>query len=85
MDRWLFRNVRGHECLVKRVAGLEIVDCILIRFSEDADVDQIKDHRAEILAARDTPVGENGRHHWTELFQRKLPDAIEQLGTGDVR
>ena len=84
MDRRFFRHERGDESLVERVAALEVVDGILVRFSKNAGFDEVEDHFTEILAARDAPIGENRGHHRAEFLQRVLAQAVEQLRAGDV-
>lgn len=82
--RRLSRQKRRHERLVESIAAPEVLDGIGLRFSKDAFPDEIEDHFTEVIAALDAPVGEDGRDHGPVLFQRKEPDALEQLLPVDV-
>lgn len=85
MRRGSAREVRGDEGVVEVVSVSEIVERVILGFSEDATAHEIKDHVAEIFAVADTPVTKDRHHHWTELLDGIKADAFQELLTGDVR
>src|SRR5204862_434536 len=69
----------SHERFFEIVNVFEILDRILLGFSENADADQIKDHVPDVFAGLDTPAIEHRDDHRAEFLERVLPDAIEQF------
>lgn len=82
--RAFYREIGDNEGVVEGVAAFEVVDRIRLRFPEDADVDQIENHLPEVLAAVNAPELQDGGHHRTELLERVLADAFEELLAGNV-
>src|SRR5262249_36745338 len=70
---------RLHKGIVKIVDRLEVVDRILLRFSEDSRPDQIENNTANVLAAFDSPMGKHGRDHRAKFFQGINSHPFEQL------
>ena len=68
----------------KIVHALEILDRILVGFSENAGADEIENHVPDVFAAIDSPAGKNRHHHRPEFLERVLPHAFEQLRPGHV-
>src|SRR5207248_7938561 len=69
----------SHERFFEIVNVFEILDRILLGFSENAGADQIKNHVPDVFAGLDTPAIEHSNDHRAEFLERVLPDAIEQF------
>ena len=82
--RLLTREERTHERVLKIVAVFEILRPVIVALAEDARVDQIENHRADIRAIRHAPLFQNGRRHRPELIERVLTKSLKQLGAADV-
>ena len=78
------RPVRLDEGVLKTVSPPEILDGIAVGLPKLARLDQVEDDVADVLAGTDPPVVQHRHHHRAVLFQRVLPQAVEQLRARDV-
>ena len=89
----LFRNVthsaalwkeRLHEGILEGVDILEVVDAVAGAFAENAGIDEIEDHFADVAGCLHTPCLEDGRHHGAILPDRIFPQSLAQLRTAHM-
>ncbi len=78
---WFFRGERRHKSLPKIIDVLEILNRIFLCLSEYAGADQIKNHVPNVFAGTNSPIVENRHDQRSELLERVLPHASEQLGS----
>jgi Flp pilus assembly protein TadD len=69
---------------MKRVRTSEVFERVAVRLPEDSNLDEVENHFAEVLTAFNAPVAEDRRRHWSELLERMLANALEELLTGDM-
>ncbi len=62
---------------MERIATPEILDRIFVGLPKYPDLNEMKNHPAEILTGADVPVFEHSHHHRSELLQRKFPNTLE--------
>ena len=79
--RWFFRGERLYKSLFKIIDVLEILNRILLCLSKYAGADQVKNHVPNVFAGMNSPIVENRHDQRSELLERVLPHASQQLGS----
>src|SRR5262245_35866528 len=83
--RWRFgarlfcRRERGHKSLLKSKDVFEILDRIFLGLPEYPGANQVKNHVSNVLAGMNSPIFENRNDQRSELLERVLPHASQQL------
>src|SRR5437870_7337886 len=79
--RWFCRRERLHKSLLKIIDVLEILDRIFLGLPEYPGANQVKNHVPNVFAGMNSPIVENRHDQRSELLERVLPHASQQLGS----